>query len=69
MTAKKIRSIFMIEPELKAKAEQLAKEQGLSYSSLIRKLVVNYVDGGLSVEDEIEEIKRRLDALAKQIKK
>lgn len=69
MTTKKIRSIFLIEPELKAKAEQLADEQGISYSSLIRKLIVNYVDGGMTIEDEIEEIKRRLDALAKRIKK
>jgi len=69
MTAKKVRTIFVIEPELKERAEKLAKEQGLSFSALIRKLLVNYLEGDLTIEEEIAEIKKRLDALEQQSKK
>ncbi len=69
MTEKKIRSIFVVEPALKEKAERLAKEQGLSFSALIRKLLLDYVGGELTIEDEIAEIRKRLDALEKRIKK
>lgn len=69
MTEKKIRSIFVIEPSLKDRAEKLAKSQGLSFSALIRKLLLDYVGGELTIEDEIAEIRKRLDALEKRIKK
>ena len=69
MSEKKIRSIFVVEPALKEKAERLAKEQGLSFSALIRKLLLDYVGGELTIEDEIAEIRKRLDALEKRIKK
>ena len=69
MTEKKIRSIFVIEPSLKARAEKLAKSQGLTYSALIRKLLLDYVGGDLTVQDEIDEIKRRLDELEKAVYK
>jgi len=69
MTEKKIQSIFMIEPSLKKRAEKLAKEQGLTYSAMVRKLVLDYVGGDLTIQDEIDEIKRRLDAIEKQLKK
>ncbi len=69
MTEKKIRSIFVVEPSLKERAEKLAKSQGLSFSALIRKLLLDYVGGDLTIEDEIKEIKKRLDAIEKQLKK
>lgn len=69
MTEKKIKSIFMIEPTLKQRAEKLAKAQGLSFSALIRKLLLDYVGGDVTIEDEIIEIKKRLDAIEKQLKK
>lgn len=69
MTAKKVRTIFVIEPDLKERAEKVAKEQGLSFSALIRKLLLNYLDGDLTIEEEIAEIKKRLDAIEQQLKK
>ncbi len=69
MTAKKVRTIFVIEPELKERAEKLAKEQGISFSALIRKLLINYLEGDLTIDEEIAEIKKRLEALEQQSKK
>lgn len=69
MTAKKVRTIFVIEPDLKERAEKVAKEQGLSFSALIRKLLLNYLDGDLTIEEEIAEIKKRLDTIEQQLKK
>ena len=69
MTAKKVRTIFVIEPGLKERAEKVAKEQGISFSALIRKLLLNYLDGDLTIEEEIEAIKKRLDEIEQQLKK
>ena len=69
MTAKKVRTIFVIEPDLKERAEKVAKEQGISFSALIRKLLLNYLDGDLTIEEEIEAIKKRLDEIEQQLKK
>ena len=69
MTAKKVRTIFVIEPDLKERAEKVAKEQGISFSALIRKLLLNYLDGDLTIEEEIEAIKKRLDVIEQQLKK
>ncbi|MDO4857579.1 MAG: hypothetical protein Q4A17_06525 [Thermoguttaceae bacterium] len=63
MKEKKIKAIFLIEPSLKARAEQKAEEEGLSFAALIRKLLSEYVGGDLTIEDEIKDIKEQLTGI------
>ena len=69
MAEKKIKAIFLIEPTLKQRAEKRAKEQGLTFSAVLRKLLLDYVGGDLTTEDEIMEIKEELTSLKERIGK
>lgn len=63
MTEKKIGVLFRIEPELKAKAEKLAAERGMTLSAFIRLLLVQTVNRNKTIEEEIDELKARIEAL------
>lgn len=60
MFEKKIKSMFLIEPSLKERAEKKAKEEGLTYSAVIRKLLLDYVGGDLTFEDKIMELRKEV---------
>lgn len=68
MREKKIRSIFMVEPSLKEMAGNLAKEQGISYSELLRRAILLYLGGDVTLEERITAIEKELVDIKKWIK-
>ena len=65
MTEKKIKTMFMIAPTLKERAETLAKEQAISYSELIRRAILVYLGGDLTLEERITAVEKELAELKK----
>lgn len=68
MAEKKVKTVFMITPSLKEQAENLAKEQGISFGELIRRSILVYLGGDVTLEEriavcerEIAEIKKRME--------
>ena len=67
MTEKKIKSIFVIEPSLKKRAENLAREQGISYSELLRRAILVYLGGDVTLEERIAAVEKELAELKKRM--
>lgn len=68
MAEKKIKAMFVVEPSLKARAEKAAKEQGISFSELIRNLLRDCVGGDPTVEDQIRELKKEFEDIKKSFR-
>ena len=68
MSEKKIKSMFLIEPSLKERAGNLAKEQGISYSELLRRAILVYLGGDVTLEERITAIEKELVDIKKWIK-
>ena len=68
MSEKKIQSIFMVEPSLKEMAGNLAKEQGISYSELLRRAILLYLGGDVTLEERITAVEKELVDIKKWIK-
>ena len=67
MTQQKIQTVLMIEPELKKQAEEIARKHGLSLSALMRMLLRDFIIKETTWEDEVAEIKKRLDAIEQRL--
>lgn len=67
MTKQKIQTVLMVEPELKQKAEEIAKARGMSFSALVRMLIRDFIDQETTWKDEVAEIKRRLDEIERRL--
>lgn len=63
MRERKIRSIFVIEPSLKQRAEEMAKEQAISYSEFVRRAILVYLGGDLSLEERITAVEKMIDEI------
>lgn len=65
MVEKKVNMTFRIEPSLKKRAEALAEKKGITLAALIRELILQAEKD--ESEDEIEEIRRRLERLEMEV--
>lgn len=68
MSERKIKTMFLIPPELKERAENLAKEQGISFSELLRRAILVYLGGDVTLEERIAAIEKELVDIKKWIK-
>lgn len=68
MSEKRIKSMFLIEPSLKERAGNLAKEQGISYSELLRRAILVYLGGDVTLEERITAVEKELVDIKKWIK-
>lgn len=67
MSEKKTRLLFSIEPSLKAKAQEFAKEKNISLAALIRKLLFDCVGGSQTLEDQVAQIMKETIAIKKRL--
>lgn len=65
LVEKKVNMTFKIEPSLKRRAEALAEKKGISLAALIRELLIQAEKD--EFEDPLEEVKRRLELLEKEV--
>ena len=67
MSEKKIRCLFTIEPSLKEEAEKRAAKRRLTFSAYLRELIVEDLsEDKLSLAEEIQKLKERMDAIEKK---
>ena len=67
MTDKKIKTIFMIPPSLKERAVNMAKEQGIPYGELIRRAILVYLGGDVTLEERVEALEREIAEIKRRI--
>lgn len=67
MFEKKVQTSFLIPEGLKERVSNMAKEQGISYGEFIRRAILVYLGGDVTLEERVEALEREIAEIKKRI--